>query len=70
MTVISGPHDYSDEDEPSLAAPMTTAGEGRVSDELMTTVKMSHHRRPYDHSDDDSCGQRPDLCDHHSGKRR
>ena len=25
---------------------------------------------PHDHSDDDSCGQRPDLCDHHSGERR
>ena len=39
VILIGGPHGHSD-DEPSLAASITTAGEGRVSDELMTTVMM------------------------------
>ena len=40
------------------------AGEGRVGKDHICVISTAG--KGDDHSDDDSCGQRPDLCDHHS----
>ena len=44
------------------------AGEGRVGKDHICVISTAG--KGDDHSDDDSCGQRPDLCDHHSRKKR